>query len=78
MLTKRRRKLPGLGDWAYFHSFKTFIGYESYRSICPADYAYYKEKDEYFYTIKGHAARRMTGRILGALMRWGFRLIIKE
>jgi multimeric flavodoxin WrbA len=78
LLRKPRRHLPGLGDWAYFHSFKTFTGFESYRKVCPADYAYYSGKEQYFYKIKGHAARRMAGGVFKALMRLGLKLLVRE
>lgn len=68
-LNKKRRKLPGLSDWAWFHSFKTLCKAQSYKQVSPADCAYYGERDEYFYPIAGHPVRRMLGRLFGGLMR---------
>jgi multimeric flavodoxin WrbA len=78
LLQRPRRKLPGFGDWAYFHSFKAFTGFESYRKVCPADYSYYKEKEKYFYEIQGHPIRRLTGSLFKALMRTGLKMYVKE
>ena len=77
-LLKQRRKLPGLADWAYFHSFKTLSSFEAYRKVCPADCSYYKEKEEYFYPLSGHPVRRLLGRIFKALMRFSFRLLVRQ
>jgi multimeric flavodoxin WrbA len=71
------KKLPGFGDWAYFHAFKTFTDFQSYQKVCPADVAYYQDK-EYFYPLKGHHLRRLAGKMLRRLMQSGFRLLIKE
>lgn len=78
MLKKQKRKLPGVGDWAYFHAFKTFTTFDCYRKACPADYSYYREKDEYFYPLKGHIPRRLMGKVFQLLMGLSFRLLIKE
>lgn len=78
-LQRQQRKLPGLGDWAYFHSFNTLASYESYRKTCPADYSYYKTKEEYFYPLSGHYLRRLIGKILQGIMKTSLRfMIIKE
>jgi multimeric flavodoxin WrbA len=77
LLLKPNRKLPGPVDWAYFHSFKECTGFESYRKVCPADYSYYKEKDEYFYNIKGHPVRRLIGNLFRVLMHTGLKMLVK-
>ena len=77
-LQQKQRKLPGLADWAYFHSFKALTRFENYRNVCPADYAYYKDKEEYFYPIKGHHARRLIGKTMKSLMRFGLGFFIKK
>lgn len=74
-LKKPCRKLPGLSDWAYFHSFKSLTRFETYQNVCPADYAYYKNKEEYFYPLKGHRIRRMIGKAVKALLRFGLKLL---
>lgn len=77
-LQKRDRKLPGIGDWAYFHALKTLSSFASYQKICPADDLYYKEKREYFYPLKGHYLRRLMGKLFKGLMQGSFGLMIKE
>ncbi len=77
-LQNPRRKAPGIGDFAYFHSFKEFTAFESYQKICPADASYYGDKNEYFYTVKASHVRRLTGRIMKALMRSGLKLLVKS
>ena len=77
-LQKKNRKLPGFGDWGYFHAFKTMAAYQSYQKVCPADDSYYKGKEEYFYPLKGHFLRRLVGKLFGGLMRFSFRFIIEE
>lgn len=77
-LQKRSRKLPGFGDWAYFHSFKTMAAYASYQKACPADDSYYKEKRDYFYPLSGHFMRRLTGKMVKGLMQTGFKFIIEK
>ncbi len=77
-LNKKDKKLPGVEEWAWFHSFKSLCSLEDYQKICPADYAYYKEKKEYFYQINGHIIRRMFGKLFGSVMRLSFGFIIKK
>lgn len=77
-LQKHSRRLPGAGDWAYFHAFKTFTTFACYQKVCPADYSYYKDKGEYFYPLSGHIMRRLLGKIFKGLMLLSFRLLIKE
>lgn len=77
-LKNPRRKAPGMGDWAYFNSFKAFTAFESYRKVCPADYDYYSQRQEYFYPLKGRAARRLIGRLIKTLMRMGLKLLVRE
>ena len=77
-LQKQKRKLPGAGDWAYFHAFKTFTTFACYQKVCPADYSYYKDKDEYFYPLSGRMMRRLLGKLFKVLMRISFRLLVKE
>ena len=77
-MQKRVRKLPGLSDLAYFYAFKVFTRFESYQKACPADHAYYINRKDYFYPLKGSPVRRLIGRALGAVMNAGFRLIIKK
>lgn len=77
-LKKKEKKLPGVADWAWFHSFKSLCSYEDYQKICPADCAYYKDKKEYFYQINGHNLRRLFGRIFGGIMRLSFGFIIEK
>jgi multimeric flavodoxin WrbA len=73
-----RRKAPGMGDWAHFHSFKASTAFELYQSVCPADCSYYSEKDEYFYPLKGHPMRRLVGKLFRGLMRSGLKLLVKN
>ncbi len=77
LLIKKERKLPGFPDWAYFHSFKAMTQYEKYKTDCPADYNYYAEREDFFYPIKGHAARKLVGKMVKGLMSVGMRLMIK-
>ena len=77
-LKKRDKKLPGLADWAWFHSFKSLCSVEAYQKVCPADCSYYREKEEYFYPMAGHPIRRLLGKIFGGIMRLSFRFIIKK
>jgi len=72
------RKLPGFADFAYFGAFKTMTAYGSYKNACPADYAYYKGKDTYFYPIKGYAVRQLLGSVLKGLMSLSFKFMIKD
>ncbi len=78
LLAVPRRRVPGLGDWAYFHSFKAFTGFSTYRKACPADCAYYTDKQEYFYALHDHPLGRLLGRIFKVLMKAGLRLSIRE
>ena len=75
-LQQKCRKLPGIDDWGYFNAFKAFSTYDSYQKACPADYSYYKDKAEYFYTLSGHYLRRLFGKMFKALMQTSFRFII--
>ncbi len=77
-MSKDKRKLPGFADIAYFNAFKTMSAFESYKEVCPADYAYYKEKDSYFYPIDAHAVRRFLGNMFRGLMNLGFKFIVKD
>ena len=77
-MCKDKRRLPGLADFAYFGAFKTMSALESYKKACPADYAYYKKADGYFYPIGIHAVRRLMGKLLAAVMRLGMRVIVKD
>jgi len=77
-LKKQNRKLPGLGDWAYFNAFKSLASFQSYQKVCPADHLYYKEKAEYFYPLKGHYFRRLIGKLFSGLMQSTFKLMVKE
>lgn len=77
-MSKEKRRLPGLADFAYFGAFKIMSAFESYKEACPADYAYYKEADGYFYPIGAHAVRRFLGKLLAAVMRLGMRVIVKH
>ena len=75
-MQNQKRKAPGLGDWAYFHAFKKMTAFDSYKTACPADYAYYQQRSEYFYAIKGHYLRRVLGRVFGGLMGFGIKLMV--
>ncbi|MFA5676281.1 MAG: NAD(P)H-dependent oxidoreductase [Christensenellales bacterium] len=77
-LLKKQRKLPGIGDWAYFHAFKSFCAFECYRKVCPADVDYYQSKKEYFFPIKGRPFRRAAGKIISVLTRFGLKIMVKE
>jgi multimeric flavodoxin WrbA len=77
-LKKQDRKLPGLADWAWFHSFKSLCSFEAYQKVCPADYSYYKEKREYFYPLTGHRMRRLLGKAFKGLMRLSLSFLIKK
>lgn len=68
-LRKQEKRLPGIEDWAWFYAFKTLCTIESYRKECPADIAYYSDKEEYFYPLERHYARRLLGK--------AFRIIFK-
>lgn len=72
------RKLPGFADFAYFGAFKTMTAYGSYKNACPADFAYYENKNTYFYPIKGHTIRRLLGRVFRSLMSLSFKFMIKD
>lgn len=77
-LQKHTRKLPGLSDWAWFHSLKSLCSVESYRKVCPADYFYYKEKKEYFYPLAGHNVRRLIGKVFKGLMQVSLGFLIEK
>lgn len=77
-MKQSKRRLPRLEDFAYFNAFKTMSAFESYKKACPADYAYYKEKDNYFYPINGHAVRRFLGNMFRGLMGLSFKFIVKD
>lgn len=77
-LLQRKRKVPGMGDWFYFHAFKAFTDSKSYQKACPADYAYYKERREYFYPLSGHPFRRLLGKAARGLMRLGIGSMVKD
>jgi multimeric flavodoxin WrbA len=77
-LEKPRKKLPGLADWAWFHSFKSLSSVEAYQKVCPADYAYYKERTEYFYPLAGHNVRRLFGKMFKGLMQLSFGFLIEK
>lgn len=66
-LTKGKRKVPGLADWAYFSSFKAFCETAAYQEVSPADYAYYRDK-AYFYPVEGHPLSLLLGKIMKGLM----------
>ena len=68
-LGKKRSNFPGIGEWAWFHAFKSFSEIPSYQAACPADYEYYKEKNEYFYPLKGRRLQRFLGRLFGGIIR---------
>lgn len=70
-------KAPGLGDWAWFASFKSFTDYESYQKFDPADYEYYKDK-EFFYPIRKYPFSRFSGKIMKSLMKFSMRFMVKE
>ncbi|MCK5130103.1 MAG: flavodoxin family protein [Clostridiales bacterium] len=71
-----KRHKPGFGDFAYFAAFKTMSQFESYKEECPADYEYYKEKEAYFYPVKG--MRVFLSKVLAPIMRLSFKLIAKD
>ena len=77
-LAKKEKKLPGLADWAWFHSFKALCGYPSYQKACPADHRYYSQRPQYFYPLAGHPLRRLLGRAFGGIMRFSFGFLIKK
>ncbi|MGI6004283.1 MAG: NAD(P)H-dependent oxidoreductase [Christensenellales bacterium] len=77
-LKKPARKLPGAAEWAWFHSFKSMCAFAAYREVCPADHAYYKDRGAYFYPLNGHRVRRLLGKALGGLMRFGFGFLMKK
>ncbi|MDD4297804.1 MAG: flavodoxin family protein [Ruminiclostridium sp.] len=77
-VTLFKRKLPGFSDWAYFHSFKTMTQNEQYKAECPADYAYYAEREEFFYPIQGHPFRKLIGKMVKGLMNVSMGLLIKK
>jgi multimeric flavodoxin WrbA len=77
-LQKKAKKLPGMGDFLYFHLFKSFTGFASYRKACPADYAYYRERADYFFPVEWRFFRKLAGRMVGGMVRTGMRLMIKE
>lgn len=77
-LGESKRMVPAIGDWFYFHAFKTFTEKETYRKACPADYAYYKEKSEYFYPLTGHSFRRLFGKMAKGMMRLALGRMVKE
>lgn len=75
---KTKRHMPGVADFAYFGAFKSMSRMEGYKKACPADVAYYEDKDTYFYPIKGHAVRLFWGRLLTGMMRLSFKMIVKD
>ena len=77
-LSKGQPKLPGFSDWGWFHSFRALCAFPAYQKACPADYAYYSEKQEYFYPLEGRFLRRLLGKLIGAMMRFSFRFIVKS
>ncbi len=77
-LQKQQRKLPGIADWAWYHSFKTLSSYESYQKVCPADFSYYQDKNEYFYNLNGHPVKRTIGKIFGGIMRSSLKFMIER
>lgn len=77
-LSKGQPKLPSFSDWGWFHSFRALCAFPAYQKACPADYAYYSEKQEYFYPLDGHFLRRLLGKLIGSIMWLSFRLIIKN
>jgi multimeric flavodoxin WrbA len=68
MLQKPQLAPPGIGDFAYFHSFKQFTEFEAYREAFPADTSYYRGKKEYFYELQRNPLRRLTGKAVRGLM----------
>ncbi len=70
------RHKPGVADFSYFGAFKSLTRYESYKKECPADFEYYNERAAYFYPVKG--LRAWLGRRLAGMMRFGFKLVVKE
>lgn len=77
-MKKSKRRLPGLADFAYFNAFKTMSAFASYKRACPADFAYYKDKSSYFYPIDGHVLRLFFGKLLGAVMQLGMKIMVKD
>lgn len=75
-MKKDSRHNPRFGDLAYFNAFKVMSNFKSYKSECPADYEYYKDKDNYFYSVK--KANVILGKAVNAIMRLSFRMIVKE
>lgn len=75
-LQKQQRKLPGITDWAWFNSFKAISSYKSYQKICPADFNYYKDKREYFYTLNRHPVKRLIGKTFKGIMSLSIRFLI--
>ncbi len=77
-LGQRIRKTPGVADWFYFHAFKAFTDTKPYQKACPADFDYYKEKNEYFYPLAGHPFRRLMGKMARGMMHLSIGKMVKE
>jgi len=76
-LGKTQLKAPGMGDLFYFASFKAFCSNAAYQKCCPADDAYYRDKD-YFYPITGYLVRRLMNKLVTGLMHAAFKRMIRE
>lgn len=77
-LQKRKQKLPDVEGWGWFYAFKTLCSLESYQKACPADVAYYKDKTEYFYPLKGHYARRLLGKAFKGIFKLSIRFMVEK
>jgi hypothetical protein len=67
-----------MDDWGWFHAFKTLCSFESYQKACPADVAYYKDKEEYFYPLDGHYLRRLFGKMMRGIFKLSFGVMVKK
>lgn len=67
---------PRFGDLAYFGVFKSMSYLEATKKALPADYDYYKNKESYFYTVKGF--RSIIGKLFSKMMYLSLKVITKE
>ncbi|SHI01569.1 Multimeric flavodoxin WrbA [Sporobacter termitidis DSM 10068] len=77
-LKEQKKRLPAIEDWGWFYAFKTFCSVEAYQKACPADIAYYKDKAEYFYPLRGHYARRLLGKAFKGIFKLSIGLMVER
>lgn len=61
-LKRKERPIPGISDLMYFRFFKNTSN--STKSYLPADYEYYKEKQNYFYDAKINGFKNLVAKLM--------------